>query len=155
MALPLGAQLKVSRASGSFVLYDDVSRPVVFLIGGIGITPARSMVAGIVARRESRKIFLFYANRTPSEAAYLEEFVRWSKEIDLQFIPTITDSSDPTWRYERGRIDRAMIEYNLLGVADSFFYIAGPPEMVLGAWQVLRVMGVPSDDIATEEFSGY
>ena len=155
MALPIGAQIKVSRASGLFVLRDDVTRPIVFLIGGIGITPARSMIAGVVARGEQRKLFLFYSNRTPSEAAYLEDFVRWATMIDLKFIPTITDSGDPTWKYERGRIGASMLERNLLGVLRPLFYIAGPPDMVLSAWQMLHMMGVADEDITTEEFSGY
>ncbi len=155
MALPIGAQVKVSRASGHFVLGDDVTRPIVFLVGGIGITPARSMIADIVARGAECKFFLFYSNRTPSEVAYLEDFVRWSAVIDLKLIPTITDSGDPTWKYERGRIDASMLERHLVGILQPLFYVTGPPDMVLATWQLLHVMGVADEDIITEEFSGY
>lgn len=155
MALPLSTQMKISRASGSFVLHEDCSRPVVFLIGGIGITPVRSMVEWVVNEKKSHKIFLFYTNRTPSEVAYFDDFQKWKQSIDLQFIPTITDSEDPTWKYERGRIDRAMLERHLENISKPFFYIAGPPDMVLGMWQMLHTMDVADEDIKTEEFSGY
>lgn len=161
MALPLGMQLKVSRPAGSFVLPEDATRPVVFFAGGIGITPVRSIVASAFACRDPRSFFVFYSNRASSEAAYLDEFIRWSNEYRVQFIPTITtDSFEPAWRYERGRIDRAMIErYTDQIIGDRsvspIFYISGPPDMVLGTWQLLHSMGVAADDIVAEEFSGY
>lgn len=156
MALQIGAQLGVSRPAGSFVLSKDATRPVVFFAGGIGITPVRSMVASAFACRDSRSFFVFYSNRASSEATYCDEFIQWSKENRLKFIPTITtDSFDQAWQYERGRIDRAMIERHMKENFRPIFYIAGPPDMVLGTWQLLHSMGVAADDIVTEEFSGY
>jgi ferredoxin-NADP reductase len=50
---------------GSFVLHEDTSRPAVFIVGGIGIVPAYSMIKDAIQRELPHKMFLFYSNRRP------------------------------------------------------------------------------------------
>lgn len=154
--IPLGTAVKVTSAGGSFVLPTSTERPLVFFAGGIGIAPMRGMIEWIANEGLHHRVYLFYSNRTPGESAFLDELIHLSKKINLHIIPTVTDVGfDPSWKYERGRIDRAMIERHLKGVTEPLYYIAGPPSMVLSMWQILYSMGVADEDIKTEEFSGY
>ena len=72
-ALPIGSPVLFQGPYGNFTLHGDTARPAVFLAGGIGITPFRSMIWQAIATRSLRQMFLFYANRRPEEAAFLEE----------------------------------------------------------------------------------
>ena len=154
--ISLGTPIQISPATGSFVLPSSIERPIVFFAGGIGITPMKSMIEWIVREQTGHRVYLFYSNRTPGESAFLDEFLGWSKKIHLHIIPTVTDIGfDPSWKHERGRIDRVMIERHLKGVNDALYYIAGPPSFTLSIWQLLYGMGITDDAIRTEEFSGY
>src|SRR5712691_3766709 len=57
----------------SFTLHDNPSKPAVFLIGGIGIVPAFSMIKDAIERELPHKILLFYSNRRPEDAPFLDE----------------------------------------------------------------------------------
>lgn len=65
------------------VLDEEVRRPAVFLAGGIGVTPFLSMSRDAAEKRLPHKIFLFYSNRRPEDAAFLDEFRPWSKAIRI------------------------------------------------------------------------
>jgi ferredoxin-NADP reductase len=73
------------------------------------------------------------------------------------FVPTMTemDKSHLPWDGERGRIDQQMLAKYLAGVTSAIYYVTGPPGMVKGLRTVLKATGVDSDDIRTEEFTGY
>ncbi|MGH9821804.1 MAG: FAD-dependent oxidoreductase [Blastocatellia bacterium] len=70
---PLGTEVKITGPFGAFTLDADATRPVVFIAGGIGITPFRSMVVHAAHERLPHRIWLFYSNRTPEDAAFLQE----------------------------------------------------------------------------------
>lgn len=69
----LGTKFKVSRPRGSFTLHKDLTRPAVFIVDGIGITPVRSIIQWVTRERLPHKVYLFYSNREPEDAAFLEE----------------------------------------------------------------------------------
>src|SRR5580704_8987202 len=72
-ALPIGGAVLFQGPFGNFTLHRDTTRPAVFLAGGIGITPFRSMLWQATTLRSPHRFFLFYASRRPEEAAFLEE----------------------------------------------------------------------------------
>ncbi|HYM09410.1 MAG TPA: FAD-dependent oxidoreductase, partial [Bryobacterales bacterium] len=71
--LPLGTQVKIEGPFGNLTLHNNVARPAVILAGGIGITPFRSMVVRAAQEKLAHRIFLFYSNRRPEDAAFLDE----------------------------------------------------------------------------------
>src|ERR1019366_4662283 len=71
--MPLGTAVKIEGPSGDLILQNDVTRAAVFLAGGIGITPFRSMICLAAAQRLRHQIFLFYSNRRPEDAPFLDE----------------------------------------------------------------------------------
>ncbi|MDO8648108.1 MAG: FAD-dependent oxidoreductase [Candidatus Diapherotrites archaeon] len=156
--MPLGAKIKVSQAMGSFTLHSDSSRPAVFLSGGIGITPVRSIIETATLEKKPHKIFLFYSNRTPAATAFLPDLENWQKQNkNFKMFATITDIEDSKWKYLKGRIDFAMLEKNVPKLKESnpIFYISGPPAMVAGLQKLLTDNGINEDNIRAEEFAGY
>jgi len=71
--MPLGSELRMDGPLGSFTLYSNASRPAVLLVGGIGITPFRSMIVNAAREGFPRRVTLFYSNRQPEDCAFLQE----------------------------------------------------------------------------------
>ena len=88
---PIGTIVKAEGPFGDLTLHNNVSRPAILMAGGIGITPFRSIIRRAAHEKLPHKIFLFYANRQPEDAPFLEEFSAIEKEIaDFTFVPTMT-----------------------------------------------------------------
>jgi len=156
--LPIGAPFLIEGPYGNLILHRDIARPAVFLAGGIGITPFRSMIWHATEVGSAHRIFLFYSIRRLEEAAFLKE-LREIQELNpgFKFIPTITHPGEipHRWRGELGHITQPGLTKWLPDFQVPIFYIAGPPGMVTGMRQILGEVGVSDDDIRAEEFAGY
>jgi ferredoxin-NADP reductase len=154
--LPLGAQLKVSSPMGSFTLHRDSSRPAVFLVGGIGITPVLSILAHATEKGLPHRIFLFYSNHDPEKAAFLDELYALQKtNANFTFVPTVTNPDGSSWSCERGRIDREMLARYLSETRRPVYYVCGPAGFVAAMQMLLAYLYVDENSIRTEEFGGY
>jgi ferredoxin-NADP reductase len=157
-ALPLDSELLLQGPYGSMTLSRNGTRPAVFLAGGIGITPFRSLIRNAAEAQSARKIFLFYSVRVPEEAAFLEE-LREMEQYNEHYkcICTITrpESAGTPWEGETGRISTQMLSKWIPDLSVPSYYIAGPSGMVSGVRQMLIDSGVDEEDIRAEEFYGY
>jgi len=143
---------------GAFALHEDPSKPAIFLIGGIGIVPAFSMIKDATERKLLHRIFLFYSNRRPEDAPYLDELQNLAKQYpNFKLIATMTEpeKSARSWQGETGRIDQSMIKRCVDDVQSPMYYIAGLPEMTSAMKSLLADLGVHEDNIQAEEFSGF
>ena len=155
-AAALGTKFTVSRPRGSFTLHKDFTRTAVFIAGGIGIAPIRSILRHATQERLPHKLYLFYSNREVDDAAFLEEFENMTvQNPNLTFIPTVTGHRTIAWPYEKGHINREMLSRYLLGLNGPIYYIAGPSGMVSAMTALLNSSGIGDDDIRTEEFGDY
>src|SRR5262249_39268098 len=68
-----GLRVEIDGPPRGLVLHEEVERPAVFLAGGIGITPFLSMARHAAKNALPHRIVLFYSNRRPEDAAFLEE----------------------------------------------------------------------------------
>jgi ferredoxin-NADP reductase len=156
--MPLGTAVKMDAAMGSFTLHKNSTKPAVFLAGGIGITPFSSIVRQADHDHAPHKLYLFYSNRRPEDAPFLEVLQNLEKtNPKFSFVPTMTDMprSEKTWNGETARINREMLSKYLNDLQGPIYYIAGPPAMVSGMRKMLVASGVDEDDIRTDEFAGY
>ena len=155
-AAPLDTKFTVSRPRGSFTLHKDITRAAVFIAGGIGIAPIRSILQHASRERLPHKLYLFYSNREADDAAFIEEFESMTAQNpNFTLIPTITGHKTLAWPYEKGHINREMLTRYLLGLNGPVYYIAGPSGMVTAMTGLLNASGASDDDIKTEEFGDY
>src|SRR5436190_23417087 len=77
--VPLGTAVKVDWAMGSFTLHKNSAKPAVLLAGGIGVTPFSSIVRQADHDRLPHKLYLFYSNRRPEDAPFLETLQKLEK----------------------------------------------------------------------------
>ncbi len=156
--MPLGTEVKIEGPFGNLRLHNAVKRTAVFLAGGIGITPFRSILLDAAYRKLPHRIFLFFSNHRPEDAPFLNEVQSLEKQNpNYRFIGTMTkmERSELPWQGERGFINKEMLDRYLKGAASPIYYIAGPPAMVGGLHAMLREAKIDDDDIRTEEFAGY
>ncbi len=156
--MPIGNTVKIEGPSEDLILHNDAARTAVFLAGGIGITPFRSMVCLATEERLRHRIFLFYANRRPEDAPFLAELQNLEKDNPkYKLITTMTEleKSHRSWNGETGFISQQMLGKYLKDAASPVYYIAGPPDMVKGMHEMLNKAGVNDDDIRAEDFEGY
>ena len=165
--LDVGTVVKITAPAGDFTLSEDYSKPVVFLSGGIGVTPFRSMIKYAADRQLPLKITMFDSNRNQANILYKDEFDSWAKlNKNLKIVYTITEeeaeslpySASSEWKAEKGWIDKAMLTRHLSKdqLNDSIFYICGPPAMLKAMQKLLsEQVGVSDDKIRIEEFTGY
>lgn len=156
--MPVGAAVQMEGPAGDLTLHRDAARTAVFLAGGIGITPFRSIAFAAAREHLPHRIFLFYSNRRPEDAPFLAELQTLEKENpNCTLIATMTEmeKSHRSWHGETGLIDREMLARYLKDAMSPVYYIAGPPEMVKGLHMMINESGVDEGDIRTEEFSGY
>lgn len=156
--LPLGAPVQVAGPFGAFVLDNESSAPAVFLAGGIGITPFRAMIRDALDRGSSRAMTLFYANRTPEDAAFLDEFEAWKHQsagFRLVAIMSQAEKSRRGWTGRTGLLDAALLRETLGDASRPAYYAAGPPRFMAGVQAALTQAGVRQEQIHEDEFMGY
>ena len=165
--------VKVRGPQGKFVLHEDYSKPAVFLSGGIGVTPFRSMIKYATDKQLPIKIVMFDSNRNQENTLFKKEFDEFVNiNRNLKIVYTITEeeqgsqditlsSSSPTrqqWTGERGRIDKDMLTKHLTDdeIQNSIFYTCGPPGMIKAMQDIIQNdLKIPKDRIKVEEFTGY
>jgi ferredoxin-NADP reductase/nitrite reductase/ring-hydroxylating ferredoxin subunit len=130
-SLDKATKTRVSKPQGNFTLHKDHSKPAVFISGGIGVTPFRSMIKYATDKQLPLRITMFDSNRDEASVLYKDEFDRWAKlNNNLKIIYTITEEGQEKatrtdWKGERGKIGEGMLaKYLTKGDLDnSIFYL--------------------------------
>ncbi len=154
----LGLEVKIEGPSGSLILHRKAEKPAVFLAGGIGITPFLSIVRQATREQAPHQIYLFYSNRRPEDAPFLDVLAETAQQNSrFHLIATMAemDKSHREWKGETGFINKEMLVKHGPALQGPIYYVAGPPAMVAAMRQMLTEAGVDEDDIRTEEFPGY
>jgi ferredoxin-NADP reductase len=157
-SIPLGTAVKIDGPSGDLTLHRDATRPAVFLAGGIGITPFRSILVQAAREKLPHRLFLFYSNHGPEDAPFLDELEGLEQQNPrFTMIASMSDMSQSSrpWSGETGTIDRAMLSRYLKDAVSPIYYVAGPPKLVIAMRAMLKTQSVADADIRAEEFSGY
>jgi ferredoxin-NADP reductase len=156
--IPLRTEVKIDSPMGSFTLHKNSAKPAVFLAGGIGITPFLSMVRQAGHDQLPHKLHLFYSNRRPEDAPFLDVLQALEKSNpNFQLVCTMTEMprSKRGWKGETGLINQEMLSRHLTNLQGPIYYVAGPPGMVAGLRKMLVGANIDEDDIRTEDFAGY
>lgn len=151
-----GTEVKFDAPHGDFTLHKTETNPAVFIIGGIGITPVRSMIAQATHDKTSHDITLLYSNKTPADAPFMSDLEGFAKENpNFTFVPIMTDAKPDEWNGESGRIDANMFKRHVSDISAPIYYLSGPADMVQDMRKMLIETGANEDNIRIEEFSGY
>jgi ferredoxin-NADP reductase len=149
-----GDKVSITPPIGKFVLDPSDSREVVFLVGGVGITPVRSMLCEEMRYPSDKRFVLFYANRTKEDGPHTDE-LKALKLHNLRMIEVFSQEQGAlVVGQEVGYIDRALVERTLDKPLESVYYIVGSPSFLEAMENMLRDMGVPEDQWHKDPFTG-
>jgi predicted ferric reductase len=144
---------------GPFGRFSHTLRPeakdIVFIAGGIGITPIMSMLRHMRDTAADIDVLLIYGSRTEDDIVFRQEL----DEIAAGQRPRLTVVhllSEPrgNWNGETGLVDRDNVARLAgEGYAAKMYYVCGPPGMMRKVFAALREVGVPPDRIEYERFA--
>ncbi|HTJ55958.1 MAG TPA: RnfABCDGE type electron transport complex subunit D [Devosiaceae bacterium] len=149
-----GDSIVASQLAGSFVLPRDPRQKLVFIAGGIGITPFRSMLGELLERDEARPITVLYGNGSIGEIAYGDILEAAARRLGINTHYAVLNRDGATPDMTIGFIDEETIRSCVPDFRDRVFYISGPQPMVAAQRRHLRNMGVPPWRIKTDFFPG-
>lgn len=150
--MPTGSFVVATTIAGDFVLPKNEDVPLLFVAGGIGITPFISQLRSMSEQRR-RKVLLVYAVRSEGEIAYrfeLEEFgvrVVLVSQAAIKRLPKAWQQSTAT------SLDESALKEAATDISQRNVYISGPPGFVSTAKRSARKLGARK--IVTDYFTGY
>ena len=147
--------ISAGQLGGSFTLPKDPQSKLVFIAGGIGVTPYRSMIKYLLDTGERRDVTLLYSERTADELVYRDVFSEAEKELGTHIVYTLTDNPPADWRGRTGLITPELIKAEVPDYKDRLFYLSGPHTMVKAMEAALKDLGVARRNIKTDFFPGY
>ena len=143
-ALQPGDEVQVDAPEGDFTL-DDLSRNYIFIAGGIGITPVRSILTEAAAKGQYPHTTLLYANRD-EQVVFRDELTHLQQDNPNLKIDYIIGPK---------RINKDTVKAAVDAVEDPLVYVSGPEPMVMAMKEQLQAIGVNDDHIRADDFPGY
>jgi predicted ferric reductase len=143
-----GSRVIVAGPYGAFTKAKAITAKKLYLAGGIGITPLRSMIEEGVSRGDDA--LLLWGNKTSAEEVFRNEFNKF-EQGGLRAIRFLSDETKAG--YQSGRITRESIKQFVPDVIERSIYICGPPPFMAALEHALTDLGVPKSQIYTEKFS--
>jgi ferredoxin-NADP reductase len=156
--LTIGSEIEGEGPNGTFILDETSDKSNIFIAGGIGITPFRSIIKYVVDKNLTTPIHLIYSNSVPEEITFRKELEDWSKtHLNIKVDITIShpEESKEPWTGLTGRIDENLINKLVHDTENPIFWVCGPPAMTDAIEQVLGKIKITSDRIRSEKFTGY
>jgi NAD(P)H-flavin reductase/ferredoxin len=153
-ALKPGDALSVELPHGDFYLREDSNRPLLFIAGGTGFAPIKSIIDHIIRRNIARPITLFWGARNPG-GLYAQAVVsRWQKQRpSLRYEPVISDPVEASaWSGRRGLVHEQVLA-SFESLEDYDVYTCGAPAMVQAVRTALEdLRGLPSTQFFSDSF---
>jgi len=147
------------RVQGPFGRFSHLLHPeetdLVFIAGGIGITPLMSMLRHMRETDADLRVLLLCGNRAEEDIVFREELEAMARLPTSRLeVVHVLSNADPRWDGERGYVDReCILRHCGKEVPRKAFYVCGPPPMMDLVSRALRSLGVPADRLHSERFS--
>ncbi|MEK7556840.1 MAG: oxidoreductase, partial [Patescibacteria group bacterium] len=148
-SVPVGTKVLIDGPYGIFTEWTNESPKVLFIAGGIGITPIRSLMERLVSR--GREAVLLYANKTEKDIVFKKELEEVVKRYGGDIVHVLSD--EPAYAGEKGFIDTNKIKRLVPDVAKRDVYLCGPPPMMKAVIAALQNLGVSAERIHWERFA--
>ncbi|HSW81170.1 MAG TPA: ferric reductase-like transmembrane domain-containing protein [Candidatus Saccharimonas sp.] len=146
-----GTPVWVSGPFGAFTHELQTKQKVLYIAGGIGITPIRSMIEERAHRAQNNTAILLYGNRTQQDTALMGELTSLAAKITMPMYNVLSDQKG--YAGEVGFIDKQKIERLVPDIAQRDIFLCGPPPMMTGIKKVLAELGVPASQVHYERFA--
>jgi predicted ferric reductase len=147
--IKVGTQVLIDGPHGVFTEELITKNKLLFIAGGIGITPIRSMLEALGSRHPDK--LLLYSNKSPKERILGNEIDALSMANGFKVIDIYNDAQVPGAEF--GRLDQAMLARLVPDIADRDIFLCGPPPMMIALRKAMVELGVPKSQIFFERFA--
>lgn len=154
LAIPVGRKVRFRGPMGRLEVPEGVGG-VGFLTGGVGITPAHSIIRDAMLRRSGLDIALFYANREPSCIPYGDEFRAYAAADPTFLYIEVFEVPDAGWTGPVGYITADIVRERVDVTGSRHWIVSGPPPMVDAMRRVVEELGIAPEHVSYESFVGY
>ncbi len=146
-----------SQLAGDFVMPKDTAEKLVFIAGGIGVTPFRSMIKYLIDMNQERSVRMLYSARSHEGFAYKDVFeeARRKLGINTMYVTSRNSTTKAMPHTIPGPITGKLITRVIPDYADCMFYISGTRPMVEDIQEALEQLHVPLHRIKVDFFQGY
>ena len=150
-------KIVAAQLTGDFVMPDDPTAKLVFIAGGIGITPFRSMIKYLIDTNDRRDIVLVYSAKNEEDIAYKDLFEEAKRVLKLNVVYMVTGQHafSNSSNVHKGRITKRTIQQIVPDIHERLVYISGTHEMVETLQETLHDIGVSHGNIKIDFFPGY
>ncbi len=145
--MKLGSKIVASQLAGDFTLPSDTKRKLVFIAGGIGVTPYRSIIKYLIDADIKRDIVILYSDKSENMFVYKDVFSKASKKFGIKTIYVATE--------KQGHVDSNLISQQIPDYKERYYYISGSHGMVTGFEKTLKEMNVPQNQVKVDYFPGF
>lgn len=146
----IGDTVQISDGQGVFVYQPEMSRRVVLVGAGVGVTPLISIFRYIAAAVPQTDVTLVYSIPDADEYLFQTDIEALSRQPNCHHLVTLTQP-DARWQGRSGRIDTQLLRE--AGMSDdTLYYLCGPQGMVEDVSAVLTSIGVPASRIIYEKW---
>lgn len=146
--LKLNQLLRFEGPKGTFFVRSN-NKPLLFLAGGTGFAPVKSMVEALLAESDPREIYIYWGVNT-IQGLYSELPATWSKHMPhVHYVPVVLQ--DDNWNGRAGFVHQAVLDdFDSLSHFDA--YACGSPAMVDAAQQSFTAKGLPANAFFSDAF---
>lgn len=155
--IKIGESINAKGPMGDFTLHKKSNKKHIFLAGGIGITPFRSIIKYHQDKKIKNKIHLVLSAKTIKDIPFKKDLDNWQKKMIAQVSITLTEETSKNWSGMTGRLDNRKIEklVSKSDIKNSIFWICGPPAFVSTMEKILSDLKIKEENIISEKFTGY
>lgn len=151
--LKVGDNVKLNGPYGSFYLSDS-NAPIVFIAGGTGMAPIRSILYYMIETNCQRNAAFYFGANKVKELFLLDEMAQFEKQLpNFKFVPVVAQpDKGEKWDGQLGLVTQA-IQQNLKTAHEHEAYLCGSPAMIDAAVEVLKKLGTPEENIFFDKFA--
>ena len=129
-----------------FDLEGAQERDLLFVAGGIGLPPLRSLIWNVLDERDRfGRVTILYGARTPTDLVYKAELEEWERRPDVELLVTV-DRAEPGWDGNVGMVP-ILFEHTALHPERTLTYVCGPPIMIRFVVQDLFMRGFSDENV--------
>lgn len=144
-----GDTLRVELPYGGFVLRDS-DKPILFVAGGTGFAPIKSIIEDAMAKGINRDMTLYWGARQAT-GLYTDLPHRWQAQYPrFRYVPVLSDVAAPGFRH--GFVHQAVLEDHT-SLEGFQAYLCGVPAMTRAARKDFRAAGLPVKEFFIDTFT--
>ncbi len=154
--LKSGEKIMAFGPVGYFDFYPEKQKNLVFIAGGIGVTPFHSILKTLEFKKSKINIILFNSFDYKQNVVFYRDLKKIENEnLNIKLIYTLTKDANNYLEFEKGRIDESLIKKYIDDLHEYHYFITGSENFVNDIFEMLRKIGVLEEKIFKEDFPGY